>query len=390
MKITDIRTYVTMPRPGRPWLFVEVHTDGGVTGLGECTLYHGNHIVSESVHAIKQLIMGLDPAHIEEIWQRIFRRYLRIGARGIISAVASAIDIALWDIKGKVLGVPIYQLMGGPVRDHVPLYTHVPNIWYENATIQGVVEFAKKTKADGYEAIKTDPFKWARQKKGPFQGASFVEQLTPKIIEEAVEWISVLREALGSDYELLVEAHARFDVPTAIRIARALEPLNPFWFEEPVPPESYDALRQVREKTSLPISVGESLLTRYDFVPIFEERLAEYIMPDVCWAGGISELRRIGAMAESYYVRFSPHDALGPVNIMASFHVCMTMPNLYRQECFHNYFDDFGKVITPMFDFHDGAIWPSDQPGLGMELNHEGVAKYALDPKDPRANYFPV
>jgi len=390
MKINDIRTFVTMPRKGLPWLFVEVYTDEGVTGLGECTLYHGNHIVSESVHAIKPLIIGLDPANIEEIWQRIFRRYLRIGARGIISAVASAVDIALWDIKGKVLGVPIYQLLGGPVRDHVPLYTHVPSAWDETVTLQEAVELAKKAKTEGYEAIKTDPFKWARQKSGPFQGASFLERLTPKIIEEAVDRFSALREALGPDYELMAEAHARFDVPSAIRAARALEPLDLTWFEEPVPPESYDALRQVRENTNVPISVGESLLTRYDFVPIFKERLADYIMPDVAWAGGISELRRIGAMAESYYVRFSPHDALGPVAMMAGFHVCMTTPNLYRQECLHTWFDDYKKVVMPMFDYHDGAIWPSDRPGLGVELNHEGVAQYALDPKDPKANYFPV
>ena len=165
MKITDIRTFVTMPRKGLPWLFVEVYTDEGVTGLGECTLYHGNHIVSESVHAIKPLIIGLDPANIEEIWQRIFRRYLRIGARGIISAVASAVDIALWDIKGKVLGVPIYQLLGGPVRDHVPLYTHVPSAWDETVTLQEAVELAKKAKTDGLRSDQDRSFQMGSTEK---------------------------------------------------------------------------------------------------------------------------------------------------------------------------------------------------------------------------------
>ena len=250
--------------------------------------------------------------------------------------------------------------------------------------------YQPSNKADGYEAIKTDPFKWARTKSGPFQGASFLERLTPKIIDEAVEWISSLREALGAHYELMVEAHARFDVASAIKAARALEPLDVTWFEEPIPPESYDALRQVRENTNVPISVGESLLTRYDFIPIFKDRLADYIMPDVAWTGGISELRRLAAMAESFYVRFSPHDALGPVAIMAGFHVSMTTPNLYRQECLHTWFDDYKKVVTPMFDYHDGSIWPSDRPGLGIELNHEGVARYALGHRDPKANYFPI
>ena len=139
------------------------------------------------------------------------------------------------------------------------------------------------------------------------------------MIDKAVEWVAAIRQEVGSDYELMVDAHARFDVPTAISAARALEPMNLTWFEEPVPPESLDALRQVRENTSVPISVGESLFTRYDFVPVLEQRLADYIMPDVAWTGGISELRRIGSMTEAYYVRFSPHDALGPVAIMAGF-----------------------------------------------------------------------
>ena len=142
----------------------------------------------------------------------------------------------------------------------------------------------------------------------------------------------------------------------------------------------------MRENTKIPISVGESLFTRYDFAPVLEQRLADYVMPDVVWTGGISELRRIAALAESYYIPFSPHDALGPVAIMAAFHVCMTTPNLYRQECLHTMFEVFGRIVTPLFDYHDGAIWPSSRPGLGLELDHEGVARFAFDPSDAGAN----
>ena len=386
MLISDVKTYVTMPIQGLPWLFVEVHTDEGVTGVGECTLYTANHILSQGVEAVKPLIVGLDPANIEEIWQRIFRHYLRIGARGIISAVVSAIDIALWDIKGKVLGVPIYQLLGGAVRDHVPLYTHVQDASYPNVTPDDAVKLALQTQADGYQAIKTDPFKSARIRSGPYQGASMTEKLNPAMIREAVDWVSALRDALGPYYELMVDAHARFEVSSAIKAARAMEHLDLNWFEEPVPPESYPALKEFRENTNIPVSVGESLFTRYDFVPIFEQRLADFVMPDVAWTGGISELRRIAAQAEAYYVPFSPHDALGPVAISAAFQVCMATPNLYRQECLHTWFKDFPKVIKPMFDYHDGAIWPNDRPGLGIELDHDGVAEYALDPKSPEAN----
>ena len=384
MKITDVKTYLTAPS-GIPFLFVEVLTDEGVTGLGEATVYQANYLLAQGIEAVKPQVVGLDPSNIEEIWQRIFRRYLRIGPRGVITCILSAIDIALWDIKGKVLGTPIYQLLGGPVRDRVPVYTHVKDA-AQGATLNEVREQARRAAAEGYEAIKTDPFKWGRNRSGLSRGASLVEWLTPAMIADAVEWVEAIRDAVGPDHELMVDAHARFDVATAIKAARALEGQGLVWFEEPVPPESHAALRQFRENTSIPVSVGETLFTRYDFAPILEQRLADYVMPDVAWTGGISELRRIAAMAEAYYVPFTPHDAIGPVALMAAFHVCMTTPNLYRQECIHDWFEGFGEIITPMFDYHDGALWPSDRPGLGIELVHEVVAEHALDPSDPRAS----
>ena len=387
MKITDLRTYLTMPRADLPWLFVEVDTDEGLTGLGECTNYYANQIILDSVAATKHMIVGLDPANIEEIWQRIFRHHLRTGGRGVVSAVISAIDMALWDIKGKALGVPVYQLLGGAVRDHVPLYAHVHDARQKIVDLDGVAAEVRATKDAGYEAIKTDPFGSSRTGGGLFQGASILEGLTPVQIADAVDWVSAIRETVGPGYEIMVDAHARFDVPSAIQAARALEPLDLTWYEEPVPPENHGALKQVRENTDIPISVGESLFTRYDFVPVLEQRLADYIMPDVAWTGGISELRRIAAMAEAYYVPFSPHDALGPVAIMAGFQVCMATPNLYRQECLHTWFEDFAKIITPMFEYHDGAIWPSNRPGLGIELVHEAVAEFAIEPGDPRADW---
>ena len=386
MRITDIKTYLTAPF-GRPFLFVEVLTDEGVTGLGEATLSQANYLLIHGIESVRTQVVGLDPSNIEEVWQRIFRRYLRIGPRGVITCILSAIDIALWDIKGKVMGVPIYQLLGGAVRESVPLYTHVHDA-FGDLDLDQVKEQARQAKEAGYQAIKTDPFKWSRSRKGAFQGASLLELLTPETISYAVEWIDAIREAVGPEYELLVDAHARFDVATAIKAARALESRGLLWFEEPVPPESPGALRQFRESTTIPISVGESLFTRYDFVPIFEQRLADYVMPDVAWTGGISELRRIAAMAEAYYVRFTPHDAIGPVALMAAFHVCMTTPNLYRQEAMHDRFEAFAEFITPIFEYHDGALWPSDRPGLGIDLVHEVVEEYALDPADPKASPY--
>jgi len=384
MKITDIKTYVTMPIEGLAWLFVEVETDEGVTGLGECTTYFSNSHLVSGIEAVKPFLIGLNPANIEEIWQRLFHEYNILKGMGYISHLISAIDIALWDIKGKVLGVPIYDLLGGPVRDSVPLYTHVQDQSQPYA-IEDMVAAAKRTIADGFHAIKTDPFKSQREMGPEFQGASRVERLTPKAIAEAVEWMDALRETVGPEYELMVDAHGRFDVASAIAGARALEHVDLIWFEEPTHIESNEALRQVRENTNVPLCIGERHYTRWDYVPVLENRLVDYIMPDVAWCGGISELRRIAAMAEPYYIRVSPHDALGPVAIAASFQVCMAVPNLYREECIHTWFNDFKKIIKPMFDVRDGAIHPSGKPGLGIELIHEEVERYRVDADDPRA-----
>jgi len=384
MKITDIKTYMTMPIEGLAWLLVEVETDEGVSGLGECTDYLVNPHLTRGLEAVKPLVVGLDPANIEEIWQRIFHAYSDLSGNGYVSHLISAIDIALWDIKGKVLGVPIYELLGGAVRDSVPLYTHVQDQSY-SGNVDDMVAAAKQTKADGHSAIKTDPFPSQRGSDPAFRGARLVERLTPSAIATAVEWMDALRGAVGPDYELMVDAHARFDVASAIAGARALEHVDLTWFEEPTHVENNEALRQVRENTNIPLCIGERHFTRWDYVPVLENRLVDYIMPDVAWCGGISELRRIAAMAEPYYIRVSPHDALGPVSIAAGFQVCMATPNLYRQECLHTWFGDFEKIITPMFDVRDGAIFPSGRPGLGIELIRDGVDRYLVDPDDPRA-----
>ncbi len=381
MKITDVKTYVYAPRPENPWFFIEVETDEGVTGLGETSDYRATPMLANGIEAIKPLLVGEDPSHIEELWQRVFRNYSTINGRGFVSHLISAVDVALWDIRGKALGQPVYKLLGGPVRPNVPLYTHIQDQSFEGVTIDDAVRAARETADEGYEAIKTDPFKSQRHGTLPFSGADLVERLNPKSIAEAVDWIAALRGELGPDYELMVDAHGRFDVASAISAGRALEPYNLIWYEEPVPPESFQALREVRENTGIPICVGERLYTRYDFTPVFEQRLADYVMPDILWTGGITEIKKIAAMAEAYYVRMSPHDALGPVSIVAGAHASITMPNLYRLECIHQWFPIFAEILTPMFEYRDGAIWlDEERPGLGVELNHEAAAKYRVDP----------
>lgn len=385
MKITDIKTHVVMPLDGLAWLFVEVETDEGVSGLGECTEYIGNSHLVRGLEAIRPLVLGEDARHIEEIWQRLFHAYSNLNSRGYVSHLISAIDIALWDIRGKALGAPIYDLLGGPVRHGVPLYTHVRDQWSSD-DIAGMVEGARKAREAGYEAIKTDPFPPSRRgPAGPLRGTGQVERLEPEAIARAVEWMAALRQEVGPHFELLVDAHGRFDVASAIKAARALEPIDLVWFEEPVHVESDNALRQVRENTDIPLCVGERHFTRWHYWQLLNDRLVDYVMPDVAWCGGISEWRRIAALAEVQYIRVSPHDALGPVALAASFQVSMATPNLYREECLHTWFPAMRDIITPMFDIRGGSMYPNGRPGLGIELNMDAVDEYRIDVDDEGA-----
>ena len=406
MKITKITPITTMPIKGLPWLFVKVDTDEGFFGIGECTDYYVNGHLVRGINAIESMLLGMDATNIENIWQTIFHRYDDLNGRGYVSHLISAIDIALWDIKGKVLNTPIYNLLGGAVRDRVPLYTHVQDFNSDAGGLDALAKAAQITKDSGFDAIKTDPFptlcfthqsgfECLKEKKKnksvmttptyctnstEFSGVSEVERLTPRSIRESVEWMEVLRSTLGEDYELMVDAHARFDVASAINAGKALEKINLVWLEEPIHVENHNALQQVKENTNIPLCVGERHFTRWDYTEILNKRLVEYIMPDVAWCGGISELRRIAAQAEVQYIRISPHDALGPISIAAGVQVCMTTPNLYRQECLHTWFKTFEKSISPMFEIQNGAILPNNLPGLGINLIMDEVKKFEVNP----------
>ena len=255
MKVTDLKIYVTMVKPTREWIFVELETDEGITGLGECSDYAATAHLVAGLEAVKPFVVGMDPRNIEDLWQKLFHGYSDLNGRGYISHIISALDIALWDIKGQALGVPIYQLLGGPVREKVPVYTHI-STGVANSTIEQAQAEARKTKAAGYQGIKTDPFKRQYLEPGKPRGGEMVERLSPAAISFAADWMMGLREAVGPEYELLLDAHARFDVASAIRACRAMEPVKLVWFEEPVPVESIQALRQVRENTDIPLKLA--------------------------------------------------------------------------------------------------------------------------------------
>ena len=363
----------TRTRRNREYVFVEVQTDEGVTGWGEITgtMPTANRAVCAILRHVSDFLEGDDPRLIEVTWNKIFRQFTYMGSRGASTHVISGVDIALWDIRGKVLGLPIKELFGGPVRDGVPIYTHPQN----GATPADLAQHCKAIVETGQISIKTDPFHphHEEEKNGYLSG-----KLSFEAQNLGVERIAAVREAVGPNVEILIDCHGRFDVPTAIRLAKALEPYNIFWFEEPVPVESYHALRQVKDSTDIPICVGERLHTRWEFVPILENELADFIMPDVTWTGGISEIKKIATMAEAYYVPISPHDASGPINVLAGAHVMASVPNHYRVETSRAKLNAYDEFIDHPLDIRGDKIYLSERPGLGIELDREYLKAHAV------------
>ena len=345
MKITRVRPWIVHGPPeetgsrdpeGNPrhatYVFVQVETDEGLTGWGEITTYPGsiaNRTIAAALRELDGLLRGDDPTQVEALWHKIFRAYTYLGTRGAVTAMISGVDIACWDIKAQALGVPVYELLGGKVRENVPLYTH----FQYDQTVERMVENAVGEVERGSVAIKTDPFIAAGGAEMLRQHTAYTDGQIDRAIENTgVAMIEGIREAVGPDVQILIDAHAMYNVPTAVRLATRLAPYDITWFEEPVPPESYDALEAVRNQVPVRICVGERLYTRFEFLPVLNRRLTDYVMPDVTWTGGISELKKIATLAETFYIPISPHDASGPVNLMAGAQVGITVPNLYKLE----------------------------------------------------------
>jgi galactonate dehydratase len=382
MRITRIRPWHVSgppPEPGESsarlsYVFVQVETDEGLTGWGEITTYPGsvaNRTIVAALCEVDPFLRGEDASRIEAIWHKLLRGFTYVGTRGATTAMVSAIDIALWDIKGQALGVPIYELLGGALRDAIPLYTH----FQYAPSVEQMVENAVGEVARGSKAIKTDPFMAA----GGLSNVSYIDgQIERSVENTGVAMIAAIRDAVGPDVEVLIDAHALYNVPTAIRLANRLAPYAITWFEEPCPPESYDALEQVRSQVPTRISVGERLYTRYEFLPVLARHLTDYVMPDVTWTGGISELKKIAAVAETFYIPVSPHDASGPINVMAGAQVMLTVPNFYRLEARRVELDFYNAFLTQPLEVRDGALLVPRLPGLGIALDVEYLEAHRI------------
>lgn len=360
MKVTDIKTF-TVDCFRTNWVFVKVYTDEGIDGVGEATLEYKEKALIGAVEHIRSYLVGKDPRDVEKHYHDIYRdAYWRGGA--VLMSALSAVEMALWDILGKSLNVPVYRLLGGKVNDVCRIYV---NGWFSGA--REPEEFAEKAKIAverGVTAMKWDPF-----------GKSYME-ISNADLDKAIRCVAAVREAIGSNVDLLIEGHGRFDVPTGIRIARELEPFKPMFFEEPVPPDNIEALAAVREKSPVPISAGERLYTRRDYLELFRRRAADYIQPDVSHAGGIMELKKIAAMAEAHYIPFAPHNPSGPVANAATLQLAACCPNFCILEIMYSDVDYRRFITNESLVYENGKIKIGDKPGLGIELNEEECLKH--------------
>lgn len=366
MRITDVRVLV-VSAPGA-WTFVEIETDEGITGVGEGSNVAGTGslVVADTIRRAAPLLVGEDPTHLDALWHKVYRYHTYLGSRGAPSAAVSAIDVALWDIKAKSAGRPLWDLLGGKHRPGLGLYAGIGM----GSPAEELVSNAKAAIEAGFKAVKMDPF----SEFGNLGYRSGV--LSRRGLREGIERLAAVREAVGPDIEVLIDAHGMYSVPSAIAAANAMEPYDITWMEEPVPPEGVSALRTVRRNTGVPLCVGERLYTRWDFAPILEQGLADYIMPDANWTGGISEMRRIASLAEVYHVPVSPHGANGPLQLVAGATAMITVPNFYRCETGLSSLAGFDEALSHPLDVRDGELFLPDRPGHGFELDRDFVERH--------------
>jgi galactonate dehydratase len=344
IKITKLETFLVKPRT----LFLKVHTEPGIIGLGEPITEGKAATCAAAVKELESYLIGRDARHIIHHWQAIYRHaFSRNGP--ILCSALSGIDMALWDIKGKALGVPVYELLGGPTRDRIRVYAGA-----------GSLESIQAAKKEGYTAFKTGV-----AKKRP---ARIVEN--PAFIGHFTERFAALREAAGPECDLAIDFHGAVPPATAKLLIKALEPYQPMFVEEPINCENHDVMAEIARGTFLPIATGERIFTKWGFRRVLEKQAASILQPDVSHAGGITEVRLIAAMAEAYYAGIAPHSAVGPINIAAMLQIAASIPNFLIGEC-----RQLGEgYLKKPFKVENGYVALPTEPGLGIELDEDGLA----------------
>jgi len=377
MKVADVQTFavgnVPPYRGGRCWLFVKLITDDGIEGIGEWSTAHVGREGAQAqlIEALaREFVVGASPFDVELIWQRIYAMHHDYRHPGLGSTPAlSAIEMACWDIVGKALRQPVYNLLGGKFHEKLRAYAYMPTegIW-ENPERAG--EIAAELLAKGNTACKFDPFT-------PF--FPLPRDFPLKTIQHVAHIFQCIRDAVGDEFEVALGTHGQLTTYTAIRVAKVLEPYNPFWFEEPVPPENVDEMARVAAHTSIPIATGERLVTKYEFVEVLAKQAAQILQLDVGHCGGILESKKIAGMAEAHYAMIAPHMYCGPVAAAAAVQLATCSPNFVIQEYNATPFHD-ALLVEPL-QFENGFITPPAGPGLGVTLDEDMVREHLYRPE---------
>jgi galactonate dehydratase len=372
MKIAAIKTIVVNARM-RNWVLVKVETDQpGLYGWGEATLEWNTRGVTGCVEDLSALLIGQDPSRIEHIWQVMHRQYFWRG--GVIKYSAmSGIDQALWDIKGKELGRPVCQLLGGPVRDTLRLYDHLGGGslegMYRTGEPESFAALARDSVSRGFTAFKAMPV----------PVSELIESAAT--LKKAAQCVAAMRDAVGDGIDIMLDLHARTTPAAAIQFGRLLADYNLYWFEEPCWPEHVDGLAEVSRALPFPVATGERLVGRWEFRELLEKRAVAIIQPDVSHCGGISEARRIAAMAEAYQIAVACHNPQGPVATAASLHVGFATPNYLIQEVVRADVPWRNDILVEPLDLSRGLCSAPTAPGLGIDINEKEAAKHPFQPE---------
>lgn len=361
MRIERIELFKVPPR----WLFVKVTTQSGIVGWGEPIVEGKADSVLAAVEEIKEYVIGRDAGHIEDIWQVLYRGAFYRGGPVLMSAI-SGIEQALWDIKGKALGVPVYELLGGPVRDKIKVYS-----WIGGDKPDNVAQAAKEKLDEGYKAIKmnaTSEMEWIE---------------SYRKVEETIARVQAIRDAVGYQLDIALDFHGRVHKAMAKVLMKELEPFKLLFVEEPVLPENQEAFVELQRHSSIPIATGERHYTRWGFKHLLHDGGVDIIQPDLSHAGGILEVRKIAAMAEAYDVAVAPHCPLGPIALAACLQLDFCTPNAFIQEqslgIHYNQGSDLLDYLADpsVFEYQDGYVARMKAPGLGIEVSEEKVREMA-------------
>lgn len=372
MKITDVEVIKWHPGTGKNFIYIKLSTDAGITGWGEAYSQADRDTQIEAhVDQLSRYLIDRDPFQIRHFMHVAHEDFATKRSAMDLHCALSGIEIAMWDIVGKATEQPVYNLIGGPVRPHIRVYA---NGWSKIDGDETAQAAATLVEERGFNALKFDPFP------GPWR-----EYVNRDELAEAASTVGKVREAVGPDVELLVEVHRRLAPMNAIRVAKEMEQYNPYWFEEPCPPDNIDAIKEVKQNTTIPVVTGEAHYTRNDFREIFDKRAVDIINPDICNTGGILEIIHIAAMAQPHYVGVSPHGYNSTsIGLAAGVHASANMPNFLIYEYFVNVEEVCRSFTTGYMDPHNSYIELPTAPGLGLEIDEAKLAQYRYRPFPPR------